>query len=112
MAMNRFKWESTPLINVLSYATTGTYKELVDSYFDETMKMHNTLRPPVGSLKERLGKQSFTWNGEYRFWVWEGVDWRVFASDKQGVSFEVREGLTSEQAFAAWSDFKRRVGIS
>lgn len=102
-----FKWETTPIVNITQFDSAQDRMNLLD----EMMSMHRTLRPPVDSLKQRLGKQKFTWVGEYRFWVWEGADWRVFASNKHGVSFEVRATLNREQAVAAWQDFKAKAGL-
>ncbi len=101
-------WDSTPLVNVAMNNSTAQDRL---RYLDEVMAMHKELRPPVGSLKQRLGKQSYTWDGEYRFWIWEGENWRGFASNKQGVSFEVRCGLSKVQAFAAWDDFRKKAGL-
>lgn len=106
--MKRFAWESTPLINCMIQFSDG---ELCDLQ-DQIMMMHKAVKPPVEYLKSCLGRQKFTWNGEYRFWVWEGDDWRVFASNIQGTSFEVRdERLSKERVIAAWNDFRVRVGL-
>lgn len=101
--MKRFTWESTPLFNILQWDDEG--------YLDESREMGLSLRPPVGSLQQRLGRQAFTWNGEFRFWIWEGPDWRVFASNRQGISFEVREGSSREAGLAAWQDFRKKAGL-
>jgi len=63
------------------------------------------------SHKERLGEQDYTWVGEFRFWVWETSDWRVYANNHKGTCFEVREDLTDEEAFAAWDDYLQRVDV-
>lgn len=107
-----FKWDSTPLVNIGWQTEEGLDPRESSQLLDESMAMHKALRPPVESLKAKLGKQAFTWNGEYRFWVWEGPNWRVFASNKHGVSFEVKEGLTKQAAFAAWQDFRKKVGLA
>lgn len=106
--MKRFAWDSTPLINIMQWDNPVQQRM---SLLDESMAMHRALRPPVESLKAKLGKQAFTWNGEYRFWIWEGTDWRVFASNIHGISFEVRCGLSKEAALAAWLDFQQKVGL-
>lgn len=112
MNVKRFAWESTPLINIMQRGDSALPVSWHMDLLDGTMAMHRALRPPVDALKAKLGKQAFTWVGEYRFWVWEGADWRVFASNIHGVSFEVREGLGREAALEAWNDFLSRVGLN
>ena len=109
--MKRFDWESTPLVNIGWQTEEGLEPRESAQLLDECMAMHLALRPPVDSLRAKLGKQAFTWVGEYRFWVWEGANWRVFASNIHGVSFEVRAGLTKQASFAAWLDFQQKVGL-
>ncbi len=105
-------WNSTPLINLSWNCQEGlTTQELVDLQ-KKLMSMHTKLRHPVESLKKLLGKQSYTWVGEFRFWVWEFKNWRVFASNKQGVSFEYREGISKKAALEAWNDFLTRIGVA
>lgn len=107
-----FKWPSTPIINVWWQANEAPFDDSTLSRLrDEQTAMHMMCRPPVASLKERLGKHNFTWMGECRYWVWEGADWRVFAGTT-GVSFEVRYGLNKKQALNAWHDFLSRLGIT
>ena len=43
--------------------------------------------------------------------IWEGDNWRVFASNHHGISFEVREGLVPDAALAAWQDFRKKIGL-
>jgi len=74
--------------------------------------MHLHLKPPVQALKQRLGKQSYTWVGEFRYWVWEkNQRWRVFAANGKGVSFEVNDQLSEQQALKAWDDFCQAVQL-
>jgi hypothetical protein len=109
--MKRF--ESTPIINVWWQSGEKPYdKRTMSRYHDELMAMHLVCKPPVTSLKKKLGKQDFTLTGsECRYWIWEGADWRVFAG-KTGISFEVRCGLNKKRALAAWRDFLKRIGLT
>lgn len=96
-------WDTTPFINhVFAAGKGGCHSDVLD----QVKEMHSKMRPSVDAHKKLLGKQDYCWNGEYRFWVWEGTDWRVFCSNIQGTSFEVREGITIERAFAAWEDYR------
>lgn len=116
--MKRFAWESTPLVNVTQTAcdTSTDLSEFLLAHsqrnlIEEVMEMHKAAykMKPVEFHKYHLGKQNFCWNGAYRFWVWEGEDWRVFASNIHGTSFEVRDTFTTHQALKAWDDYRRRV---
>jgi len=43
--------------------------------------------------------------------VWEGPNWRAFAKNRYGISFEVKEGISSSKALDAWDDFKTKIGL-
>lgn len=66
---------------------------------------------PIAFHKARLGRQSYTWLGEGRMWVWETDTWRAYVSDWKGIAFEVRADLSDEEAFAAWDDYRARLGL-
>lgn len=106
-------WESTPIINYV--LNTGWSPEEQDQFRQELMEMHSAHHKDgvkaVAWMKSRLGRQSYTWVGEYRFWVWECASWRVYVSNIQGISFEVPENLTKAQVKAQWNDFRARLGI-
>lgn len=101
-------WDSMPLIN---YSNMTDDREIMKRLLDEMTPMHQKMRPSVDSHKRALGKQDYCWNGSQRFWVWEGANWRVFCNNVRGTSFEVREGITLEEAFAAWDDYRVKVGL-
>lgn len=60
--------------------------------------------------KRAWGLRNFVGRGSSRNWVWEGKDWRTFAS-KEGISFEVRIGISAERILGAWEDFRKNLGI-
>jgi hypothetical protein len=99
------KWESTPVENITFS------KEKREQFLRESMEINRVCRPPVEYHKQKLGKQHYTWIGEYRFWVWEGQDWRVFCSNKKGICFEVRIGLSKAKIQKAWDEYKHLVLI-
>jgi hypothetical protein len=102
-------WSSTPIINVISPEQCGVVAA-------DCARMMFYRDPPraghVQHMKHRLGRQSYCWTGEYRFWVWElfGNKVRIFASDIQGVSFEVAEGQTGSAAVYLWKQYIGAVG--
>lgn len=108
----RQTWESEAFINrvfKLSVDDQARYRTIQT----QIMRMHrvSSRKGSVPFHKERLGDQDYTWVGEFRFWVWETPDWRVYANNHKGTCFEVREDLTDEQAFAAWQDYLSRMDL-
>lgn len=107
-------WDSTPLSNVIQ----GNPSYCKTMYERRLQLTEARDQPSVPWLKARLGPQSYCWQGEYRYWVWE-VDWeltvspplryRVFASNIKGWSFEVQEGVSEFQAYAMWDCFVDRL---
>ncbi len=102
-------WESTPLTNVLFNSTPEVSLDMSAQIFVASLA-----RGDKGAKDfhlERLGKQKTTFTSECRYYVWEGKDWRVFAANGYGTSFEVREDISTEEAIEAWKDYLRAVGI-
>ena len=103
-------WNSTSILNHVF----NTHEKESENLQCELMTMH--LAPSKAGLKSvqfiksRLGDQDYTWQGEFRYWVWERNGWRVFVSNTKGIGFEVDESLTKEQAFTAWHDFLSQIG--
>ena len=111
-------WESTPLINLLNGAWTSTASHprlMSGRLLSEETELHGqaNYERPINFHKRCLGKQSYTWQGEFRFWVWESADkrWRVFVSNIHGVSFEARQDLSQDEAVAAWDDYRAKMGL-
>ncbi len=110
--MNKsFAWEGTPIINYLFTLLEDEF----ELFHKELMTMHaapsaHNLKP-MQFAKTRLGKQNYTWVGEYRFWVWETNDWRMFVSNRQGISVEVRIDLNKTQVQMAWNDLQFKLGL-
>jgi hypothetical protein len=108
----RQAWESEAFINrvfKLSVDDPRRYKEIQA----QLARMH-TASSKEGSVpfhKERLGDQDYTWVGEFRFWVWETPDWRVYANNHKGTCFEVRADLSDEAALAAWADYLEKIDL-
>lgn len=95
---------TTSIINLMRGASDTD----VNSYRDTSMT-YQLLAREDGSVvkfhKSRLGKQDYCWNGEYRYWIWEGDDWRIYVSDIKGFCFEVAEGLNLSRALAVWNRY-------
>lgn len=106
-------WQSTPIINYVM--NTDWSDEEQEVFHHEMMVMlsfhHHVKMKAVDWMKSKLGRQGYTLNGEYRLWIWEQEGWRVYVSNIQGISFEIREGLTKAQVKEQWDDFRKKLGL-
>lgn len=99
----------TPIENIL--------QEDCGDWTQDYLQAMRKLREQRGSTtlvdhhKAKLGKQSRTFNGEFRYWIWETGTWTVFISNFKGVGFEVPEASTKKTALDAWADYKERMGL-
>lgn len=108
----RQTWESEAFINrvfKLAVDDQSRYREIQA----QLARMHtaSSIEGSVPFHKERLGKQDYIWVGEFRFWVWETPDWRVYANNHKGTCFEIREDLSDEEALAAWVDYLEKIDL-
>jgi hypothetical protein len=106
----KFEWASIPLINYVNVLDDEETEELV-----HLMKEAESAANAEGQVefhKERLGKQIACFQVNFRWWVWEGKNWRVFASNKaKRISIEVRAGLGKKLAWQAFDSYRRQVGL-
>lgn len=63
----------------------------------------------VSFHKGKLGTQTRTLNGEFRYWIWQMPTWTVAVSNHKGVIFEVPESATIEEALVAWGNYEQMV---
>lgn len=80
-----------------------------DDYLKQYLQLCHENRPCVQAHKNKLGKQNYCWNGEFRFWIWETESWRVFVSNTKGICFEVLDSLSYEEAWNTWKDYLNRM---
>jgi len=66
----------------------------------------------VNFHKNRLGKQSFCFTSERRYWVWEKSRWCVYVNNHTGVQFEVDPACTVKEAWGLWASFRKTVSNS
>jgi hypothetical protein len=59
-----------------------------------------------------LGEEDFQWVGEFRHLVWDRPLYRLFVNNQKGLSLEVPEGATLEQALDALEQFRKDHGLS
>jgi hypothetical protein len=85
-------FKSTPIINFMRQAQPASKR-----YMDWHRGAYSDLTP-VEEAKRRLGRQSYTWTGTNRHWIWEGQDprsekrWRLYASTR-GYTVEVESDV-------------------
>jgi len=109
---DRQTWESEAFINrVFKLAVDDQPRSREIQAQLARMHSASSREGSVPFHKERLGVQDYTWVGEFRFWVWETPDWRVYANNHKGTCFEIREDLTDEEAFAAWKDYLQKIDL-
>lgn len=112
----KLKGDTIPAINNL--------KENKNYYLDSYMKLHPEIHKTQLNLvsfhKMKLGKQFTCFNGEFRYWVWEGSvainehhsrKWRVFVSNTKGIGFEVDTGR-EDVTIKLWKDYLDKIGLS
>jgi hypothetical protein len=97
----------TPIINVIQSSHQALDRYYSDLTTDIKAKIENppTLKT-VELHKQKLGKQTTTWVGFGRFYVWIYPNWRIFVKNGHGVSFEVKDDLTPEEAMVAWNEYR------
>lgn len=117
---NLLGWDSTPPINYvnsLSVDELDVRNSFLDALTKNTFALHGAARYSghenvLSFVKEKLGRQKFTWRGFYRHHVWEGENWRIFVSNSEGIAFEVRENLTIDLVLAAYDDLLSKFGVT
>lgn len=105
-------WESTPIINYVFEWSSEESKVFQDQLMAIHCLHHTKGMKPVEFFKTCLGRQNYTWTGEHRNWVWEGLGWRVYVSNIQGIGLEVMCDLKKEHVQAAWADFRARIDLT
>lgn len=60
--------------------------------------------------KEKLGKQSYCFQGEYRYWVWDYGGWRIYVSNRKGIAVEVDLSYDADQTMDALRVYWELVG--
>lgn len=97
--------ETTPIQNILSQYPADPRNE---QYVLEFITIRPTGTSSLELNKSKLGKQKYCLNGSVRSWVWEGENWRAYVS-KRGLSFEVLETLSIDDAWMAWQEYRKLI---
>lgn len=117
----RKRIEAWDTVDIDNYAYNGLFSDEELREYQAQMSAFQRVRhtypdPSTGKpkslvnfVKSRLGKQDYTWVGEFRFWVWERGDWRLLANNHKGLCVELRDNLSKEKVKAAWDDLRTQL---
>lgn len=64
----------------------------------------------VQAHKKVFGPQTYCWNGEFRYWIWDFGTWRVYVSNQKGVAVEVNLGTSLEDTMTILRTYWDKVG--
>jgi len=102
------KWDGATIESLIYNRDFSQAK--CDDMFKRLYALMRVAKPPVQWHKNRLGKQTKTWVGEFRFWIWEGENWRVFVNNTKGTCLEVKLDISKEKVLVAFEDYMTKVG--
>lgn len=95
------EYENANSSPILNFVFQTPKLDLSDIYRD-SQSCHYLHRNNVKFFKERWGRQSCCWVGEYRFWIWkhefEHCDLYVLSAPQSGSSYEV--SITGDPSLA------------
>lgn len=95
-----------PVINIIQHDREFS-KEYIDNVLNDYPKMGNYVK----FHKKVFGKQTYCWNGEYRYWVWEFDKWRVYVSNHMGISLEVEPDLSLPETIEIIRKYWAALGL-
>lgn len=55
--------------------------------------------------KAVLGPQNRTFQGKYRYWIWQGDTWTAYVSNKKGIVLNVSSDCDASDAWNAWRSY-------
>lgn len=103
--MNRFTL-TTPIVN---YAFNVWDAKTTQQFQIEQFKMHDFHHAqnlsPIDWMKKVFGRQNYVCLLGRRYYVWEQSEWRLYAHNTGGLSFEVNQKLNGSQSLDQWNRF-------
>ena len=109
---------TTPPVSNLVWA--GAPNPAARSPLEETLDLSRTVyeaaredqredRNLVRWVQSRLGKQTRTFVGEFRYYLWEFPTYTLWVANGKGFSVEVLPTLTPDEAMTAYREAMRRL---
>lgn len=90
-------------------------KEYSDEYIKRMIRgVYFQVRTPdtlVEAHKRLLGRQTYCWNGEFRYWVWDYRTHRIYVSNKKGIGIEVEPNFDADQTMEILRDYWSKFNV-
>lgn len=107
--MGKHKVSSLRTISLNSFLEKKD-RELRDRYEKEYIDLYV---PVLGNLvqfhKACLGKHTFCFTTERRYWVWKDKKWCIYVNNEAGAQFEIDPSCSIEEAWEMWTEFRRKM---
>lgn len=105
----------TPLTNLLWDSTEAVQRKISDEMCAMYSHLRSQYLPGEAAVtyhQRVLGKQTYTYMGSSKFWVWNFKTYRVYAAKKGiGSSFEVLASLPLTEVITAWHEYLAKIGM-
>lgn len=111
--LSSLSWKSTPIENIIQFD-----RVLYDKLIMDTMNLM-MLKDGTSSKrfnKEKLGNPKFCFLNKLQrlrncIWEDENQEWRAVVN-RQGLTFEVPENYSPQQAYDSWKKYLNKVGLT
>ena len=104
-AATSFLRETTPVSNLCN--SLAELQEMIDI---AKIAYQTAPKNLVEWVKSRLGPQTRTFTGEFRYYLWEFQDYTLWVANGKGLSVEVIPTLTPDEAMNAYREaFKKLI---
>ena len=104
---------TTPVSNLLwAVAPNPASRDPLEEILDLSRTVYEAAREDrnlVRWVQSRLGKQTRTFVGEFRYYLWEFPTYTLWVANGKGFSVEVLPTLTPDEAMTAYREAMRRL---
>jgi hypothetical protein len=74
-------------------------------------KIHEAGLTCVEMHKKLFGRQTYCWNGEFRYWVWDYGTWRIYVANGKGIAIEVDPSFDAVATMKVLRDYWEKFGV-
>lgn len=103
------KYKNRPTVPVINFFTGDL--DFLKRYSEMMVVYHAQTSGHVMEHKNKFGKQTYCWVGEYKYWVWDFGNWRVYVNNCRGVSIEFEPGTTQQEARKILADYWKTFDV-